>query len=168
MTILGEITPNAQGRETLVAVLAIVGLLGVAVWRLVRWLIQAKPTPDPWDETIAAEIAKDDATPLCHHCLCPHSDSTDFCPECGTPVGQYTNWLPFPQLFSIGHVLRTGTSGEFKRTPLTILGFMLFSFAEYMLFAPIYWIVFLRKMFRHPSIETPPEQPPATPVTTPQ
>jgi hypothetical protein len=168
MKILAEITPSAQGPEMMVAALAIVGLLGIAVWRFVLWLIRAKPTPDPWDETIAAEIEKDDATPLCHHCLCPHSEATDFCAECGTPVGQYTNWLPFPQLFSIGHMLRAGTSGDFKRTPFTILGFLLFSLAEYMLFVPIYWIVFLRKVFQHPSVQTPPEPPPSVPAITPQ
>jgi hypothetical protein len=61
-------------------------------------------------------------------------------------VGQYTNWLPFPYLFSVGHALRIGTSGEFRRSPLTVIGFMLFGLAEYALFVPIYWIVFLHKL----------------------
>lgn len=148
MIILGEITSGPRGRETLVGVFAILGLLGVAVWRLVKWFIRTKPMPDPWDETVAAELEKEDAAPLCSRCLSPHSELANFCPECGTPVGPYTNWLPFPQLFSIGHALRTGTNGEFKRTPLNILGFLLFSLIEYTVFVPIYWIVFLRKIFR--------------------
>lgn len=146
MTILGQIDSGGGEPEMLVAGLATFSLGIFITWKGLRWLWRAQPTPDPWDETIAAELEKPEATPLCHHCLHPHSDTTDFCSDCGTPVGQYVNWLPFPQLFSIGHVLRTGTSGEFKRTPLTILGFMLFSLAEYMLFAPIYWIIFLRKL----------------------
>jgi hypothetical protein len=164
MTIFGQIGSGTSDSERLVGVLAIAGLLGLALWKGVKWALQTKATPDPWDETVAAELAKDETAPLCHHCLCPHADSTDFCPQCGTPVGQYTNWLPFPQLFSIGHVLRAGTSGEFKRTPLTILGFMLFSLAEYMLFVPIYWIVFLRKIMS----PQPPENPTPNPLTTPQ
>lgn len=167
MIILGEISTGTGEPEKLVTMLAIVGLLILAGWQFFKRLLQSQPAPDPWDESINAELAKADAIPLCHRCLTPHSHDTDFCPACGTPVGQYTNWLPFPQLFSIGHVLRTGTNGDFKRTPLTILGFMLFSLAEYMLFVPIYWIVFLRKIFGHPPVETPPEQsPPAQQATT--
>lgn len=150
MTIFGQISSGAGDPERLVTIWVVLGLLCIAAWKGVQWLIQSRPSPDPWDETVAAEVANDDAVPLCHHCLSPHKSSTDFCPSCGTPVGQYTNWLPFPQLFSIGHVLRTGTSGDFKRTPLTIIGFMLFSLAEYTLFVPIYWIIFLRKIFGRP------------------
>jgi hypothetical protein len=164
MTIFGQIGSGTNEPERLVGLLAIAGLLGLAIWKGIKWLLQTRVTPDPWDATVAAELAKDEAPTLCHHCLCPHSESTDFCPECGTPVGQYTNWLPFPQLFSIGHVLRTGTSGEFKRTPLTIFGFMLFSLAEYTLFVPIYWIVFLRKLFG----SQPPEDPTPDPMATQQ
>jgi len=162
MTIFGQISSGANEPERLVAILVVVGLISLGVWQVVRRILQTKPTPEPWDETTAAELEKDDAVPLCHHCLNPHSEQTDFCQECGTPVGQYTNWLPFPQLFSIGHVLRTGTSGDFKRTPLTILGFLFFSFVEYALFAPIYWIVFLRRVFGRRSPETPPPSSSAT------
>ena len=156
MTSFGQIGSGASDPEKLVAVLAIFGLLSVAVWKWAKRLIQSRPPPDPWDETIAAEVANDEAVPLCHRCLAPHGSSADFCPGCGTPVGQYTNWLPYPQLFSVGHVLRAGTNGDFKRTPLTILGFMLFSLVEYTLFVPIYWIVFLRKIFG--------PQPPSNPL----
>ena len=108
-----------------------------------RWF-QTPPPPDPWDEQINAELAKDEAVPLCHHCLTPHSEAEDFCPACGAAVGQYTNWLPFPQLFSIGHALRIGTFGTFKRSPLTVLGFWLLGLAEYMFFAPLYWFMLVK------------------------
>ena len=156
MTIFGQISSGTNEPERFVTILAVTVLFGFAIWRCLKWIFDTKPTPDPWDETTAAELEKDEAVPLCHHCLSPHHPSTDFCQDCGTPVGQYTNWLPFPQLFSIGHVLRTGTNGDFKRTPLTILGFLLFSCLEYTLFAPIYWIVFLRKLFGHRTTESPP------------
>src|SRR5438046_7299792 len=106
-----------------VVVLAIAILLCVGLWRLIRWLFSGHPPPDPWSEEVAAEIAKDDAVPLCHRCLAPHDSQVDFCPECGAPVGSYTNWLPYPCLFSIGHTLRIGSSGDFRRSPLTIAGF---------------------------------------------
>jgi len=162
---LVAVTTGLSRAELLTVLAGIVGLLVIAGWYLLKKAILTPPQPDPWDETIAAEIEKPEATPLCHHCLHPHSGATDFCSDCGTPVGQYTNWLPFPQLFSIGHVLRTGTSGEFKRTPVTILGFMLFSLAEYTLFAPIYWVIFLRKLSnqqlpKKPSLDSAPAQQP--------
>jgi len=166
MTFFGQISAGAGEPEKLVALLATLGLLAVAAWRAVRWFLEVKPSPDPWDEAITVEIAKDDAVPLCPHCLAQHSGGADFCPDCGAPVGQYTNWLPFPQLFSVGHVLRLGTSGKFKRTPLMVFGFMLFSLIEYALFVPIYWIIFLCKLINRPPDEAPPEQPPPSPAPT--
>jgi RNA polymerase subunit RPABC4/transcription elongation factor Spt4 len=105
--------------------------------------------PDPWDQKIAAEIGREEATPLCHRCLTAHDSATDFCPACGAAVGQYTNWLPYPQLFSIGHALRIGTSGKFRRSPLTVSFFLLFSLVECTLFAPIYWIFMALKLGKH-------------------
>jgi len=160
MTILGQISSGTSDPEKLAGILAVVGLLCLAVWKGVRWLIQTRSTSDPWDEIVAAEAERDDAVPLCHHCLAAYDPLVDFCPSCGTPVGQYTNWLPFPQLFSIGHVLRTGTSGDFKRSPLTVAGFMLFALVQYTLFVPIYWIIFLRKLFGPRPPDNPPEQSP--------
>jgi hypothetical protein len=144
MTILGQLSSGMSDPEQIVAVLGVVTLIGLAIWRMAQWLIQAQSPPDPWDAQVAEDITKDEAVPLCHHCLCPQSDEPDFCPECGTPVGQYTNWLPFPQLFSIGHVLRIGTFGDFKRSPLTVLGFWFLGLVEYTLFAPVYWFMLSR------------------------
>ena len=139
-------TTDSIAPEILVAVLAVGGLCCVAVWRVVRWLHRSPPTPDPWDESTGALMDKEDATPLCHRCLSPHDSSVNFCLHCGATVGQYTNWLPYPYLFSVGHALRIGTSGEFKRSPLTIIGFMLLGLAEFSLLVPLYWIVFLKKI----------------------
>lgn len=167
MTILGEIITANRGPETFVAVLAIGGAIAFGIWRGIKSLSQTRATPDPWDEALNTAMTEAEAVPLCHRCLCAHSNGADFCPECGAAVGQYTNWLPFPQLFSIGHELRIGTSGEFRRTPLVVAGFILFSLAEYTLFAPIYWIAFLRRIFRNPPDGPPPESPPSAPAIPP-
>jgi hypothetical protein len=102
--------------------------------------------PDPWDDQVAAEIATDDAPALCQHCLAPHDQLADFCAECGAPVGECTNLMPFPCLFSIGHILRIGTNGEYRRSPLTISGFILLSIVEYLVFAPFYLFEFFRHL----------------------
>src|SRR5256885_12609400 len=90
-------------------------------WAVIRWVSNAPSTPEPWDDKVSAEIAKDETPPICHRCLAPHDTLANFCPDCGAPVGIYTNWLPYPYLFSIGDALRTGTVGNFKRTPLAIM-----------------------------------------------
>jgi|SRR5436189_3646285 len=131
-----------------VGILAIAALACFGLWVFIRWLSTGPTTPDPWDDEIAAAIGGEDATPLCHHCLAPHDPSLNFCPDCGAAVGMYTNWMPYPYVFSLGHVLRIGTSGDFKRSPLNIVGFVLLSSAEYTFFAPIYWIMLSRNTFR--------------------
>lgn len=140
---LGQISHGSNTPETQVGMVVVVALCCCGIWAFIRWLLGGPESPDPWDETVTAEIEKESATPLCHRCLMPHDSSADFCPECGATVGAYTNWLPYPYLFSIGHTLRIGTNGDFKRSPLTVIGFFAFSLAEYSLFAPIYWAIFL-------------------------
>jgi len=149
----------------------VVGILGIAIlvcfvlWRFIRWLFSGPPRPDPWSDEVAAEVAKDDAVPLCHRCLAPHDSHVDFCPDCGAPVGPYTNWLPYPYLFSIGHTLRIGASGDFRRSPLTIAGFFCLGIAEYALFAPVYWFMLLKGLSAHgqssPLSEPPPQDAPS-------
>jgi hypothetical protein len=73
----------------------------------------------------------------------------DFCSACGAAVGRYTNWLPYPYLFSVGHVLRIGTSGDFKQSALTITGFLFLGLVEYTVFAPIYWFMLARGINHH-------------------
>ena len=133
--------------------LAVAALSCYGLWAFIRWFLSGPIRPDPWEDRVAAEIANDETTPLCHRCLVPNEPLANFCSQCGAPVGEYTNWLPYPCLFSIGHTLRLGTSGEFKHSPLTITGFFLFSFAEYAVFAPIYWFSLLWGLFhqRQPS-----------------
>jgi hypothetical protein len=137
---------SSRNRQVVFLPALVVAVFGT--YRFIRWIFSGPVGPDPWDETVTAEIGRDDATPLCCHCLAPHDSETGFCRECGAPVGAYTNWLPFPYLFSTGYLLRAGTNGNFLRSPLTITGFFLLGFAEYALLAPVYWAVFLNTLLR--------------------
>ena len=138
-----------------------VGILGLtllccaAIWSFFRWFLTGPTLPDPWDEQVTREMESGETRPICHRCLMPHDAGDDFCHECGAPVGDYTNLLPFPYLFSIGHTLRIGTAGDFRRSPLTVAGFILLGIAEYALFAPVYWGMFLWRQF-HPQAPPPP------------
>ena len=113
--ISGQPNYSTEGPEMGVGV-GIAILLCLGLWRLIHWLFDGPQRSDPWSDEVATEIAKDDAVPLCHRCLSPHDSLVDFCPDCGAPVGPYTNWLPYPYLFSIGHTLRIGASGDFRRS----------------------------------------------------
>ena len=127
--------------STLTLVIAVfLGVGAVVIYRLIRWFCTGPIQPEPWEKNVADAMESEEARPLCCHCLEPHSTDASFCPDCGAPVGQYTNLLPFPYLFSIGHLLRTGTSGDCQRTPLTVIGFVLLGIVEYSVFAPVYWL----------------------------
>jgi hypothetical protein len=163
-TMIAELSSNHRSPEGLVALLAIVTMVAISGWRLLSRWSNTPPTPDPWDAEMGAGRATAEAAPLCHQCLQPHTDGLDFCPACGAPVGQYTNYLPFPYLFSVGHALRVGTSGTFRRSKLTVAGFLVFSLLEYVIFAPVYWFIFLRRLGKPaspPAGEPPPSPPPS-------
>jgi hypothetical protein len=135
---LGQLTEMSKP-ELLVGFCGLLALSCFGIWAIVRWFLGGPCRPDPWDSETAAELAKDDCTPLCHHCLSPHDLLEYFCPQCGAAVGPYTNLLPYPYVFSLGHALRIGTSEKFKQSPLTVVGFIIFSCVEYSVFAPVYW-----------------------------
>ena len=154
---------NAEGAyssELEVGYIAATVLACYGLWAFIRWFFTGPLRPDPWDDRIEAEIARDEAVPLCHRCLASHESLANFCSQCGAPVGQYTNWLPFPRLFSIGYTLRLGTSGDFKHSPMVIAGFFLLSIAEHDVFAPVYWFSFLWGLFRRRQPNSTADQPP--------
>jgi hypothetical protein len=136
--------------ERLVGFLAILLVSSYGMIRFYQRLIATPSRSDPWDEKVQLEIAEGNCAPVCHRCLTPHDSLVNFCPECGAPVGEYTNLLPFPYLFSIGHTLRIGTTGSFRRSPVTIAGFLFFGLVEYAVFAPIYWIFFFLNLSNQP------------------
>src|SRR5258706_13395673 len=116
MILIAQMSRGVDDPAFGVGVWVVLGMAGYGFWALIRWVLNSPVRPDPWDDQVAGEIAKDDATPLCHRCLAPHDPLANFCPDCGAPVGEYTNLLPYPYVFSIGHTLRIGTVGEFKRS----------------------------------------------------
>ena len=145
-----NLTGQMSNAERLVGILAVLGVVCFFfVSCLKAWLSRPLP-PDPWDEQVSADLAEGNGTPICHRCLTPHDPLANFCADCGAPVGEYTNWLPYPYLFSIGHTLRIGTSGTFRRSPLIIAGFILLAVVEYAVFAPFYWLRFFLNLANRP------------------
>ena len=125
-----------SGFEIALFAAIVVAIFGVRL--LARSARDRQPEPDPWEGQLETAPDGEPEMALCHRCLTPHEELVDFCPKCGAAVGRYTNLLPFPYIYSIGHTLRIGTDGEFKRSPLTVFGFILVGCAEYGLFAPFY------------------------------
>ena len=132
----------------------IIAMLGVALlvlagcWQLIRWVDNARPTPEPWSAEVEASLQAQDATPICHRCLTPHSDEAWFCAHCGSAVGTYNNLMPYVQIFSAGEVLRNGATDKMRANPLTIGGYLLYSLGQYLILAPIYWFFLFRNLRR--------------------
>ena len=153
-----QLSGGAQSPEMTVGFLALVLLACCGIWGLVRWVLSSPVHPDPWGEAVSADLDREDAVALCHRCLSPQEHPANFCPRCGAPVGQYTNMLPFPYLFSVGHTLRLGTAGDYRRSLLTVLGFFVLAAADMLLLAPVYWFVFLRRLLGAPGPQAPPDR----------
>jgi hypothetical protein len=133
------------GKEQELVALVVLGMVGVAIYRLIVWLREAKRTADPWGEEVGKALDQDDAVPLCHHCFTPQQHNGWFCPECGATVGPYCNYLPFVYVFSQGEVVRAGVTEHIRRSPLIVIGLMLLSLSMFALAAPFYWFF----LFRH-------------------
>jgi hypothetical protein len=132
--------------ERPIGVLAVLAILVFGAFRLILWIVRTPHQPEPWDEETSRQIESEDAMPLCLRCLTEHGGVADFCPNCGAPVGAYNNFSPYFCLFSIGHALRTGAEGKFRRSPFTIIGFLFFGLMEYSVFFPLYCIRFFRNL----------------------
>ena len=141
-----EVITKASNGELLVALITIIVLSLYAFVRLLKRLTSGPVSPEPWDQETAAKLDDVSTKVLCHRCLVPNEPLADFCENCGAPVGKYTNYLPFPYLFSLGHTLRVGADGEYKRSPITTLGYFLLALGEYTIFAPVYWYWLFRRM----------------------
>jgi hypothetical protein len=156
------LTGQTSDVERLVGLLAVLGLVCYFVVRCLKSVLNRPLPPDPWDEQVSADLAEGNGTPICHRCLTPHDPLQNFCADCGAPVGKYTHWLPYPYLFALGHTLRIGTSGTFRRSPLTIAGFIILSLAEYAVFAPVYWLRFFLNSSNEPASHSPESETPGS------
>jgi hypothetical protein len=135
--------------EQVLAVLVILGIVAMAIYRFVLWVIEAPHTQDPWGEEIEEAVRHEEAVPLCHHCLAPQEHNGWFCPECGAVVGPYCNYMPYIYVFSEGEVLRAGVTERFRRTPIITIGYVLFSLSTFLVAAPIYWFFLFRHLRRN-------------------
>lgn len=144
---------NLGAPESQIATLAILGIVIAAVAYFIRWMFAGPVSPDPWEESVGAAVRDDTAQPVCHRCFTEHAETTCFCPQCGAAVGTYNNYLPFEYLFSEGEVLRNGTLLKMPRSFLVIGGYLLFSTAVYVIFAPIYWFFLFRNLLRPAPLE---------------
>jgi len=146
--------------------IGIAAAIGLIVWAIVRafraWISKA-PSPDPWGAEIARALDGPDATPVCPHCQCPQEPTRWFCAECGRSVGDYNNINPYLYIFSLGEVLREGTSGHIRKSWLTVSGFVVLSLIEYTVLAPIYWFQLIRNLSRHSRPQSLNDDPPVIP-----
>ena len=133
---------------------AIAVIVGLALYRILLWLMEAARTADPWGPEVKEALDKPDALPLCPHCLAPQDHNGWFCPECGSTVGRYSNYLPNVYIFSIGEAFRRGISERVRPRSLIVIGYALVSLCFLSVLAPIAWI-FLFKRLAHPEEQEP-------------
>jgi len=147
--------------ETSLAWLVLLVVAVIGAWRCLVWWLETPAEPDPWDNE-AVELGDPVAAePLCLRCLEPHPHPAAFCPHCCAPVGDFNNYSPYLYVFSVGELLRTGTSGSFRRSWLTLAGFVILGAMEYLLFAPVYWLCLVLNLRRRndsppPVLNSPP------------
>jgi len=134
--------------EQTIAVLVVLAFSGVALYRFGLWVMAAPRTSDPWDRETEEAVHREEAVPLCHHCLTPQEHNGWFCPECGATVGPYCNYMPYIYIFAQGEVLRAGVTERIRRSRLITMGFVFFSLGMFAVAAPIYWFFLFRNLRR--------------------
>jgi hypothetical protein len=146
--------------EMVVAMLAVMLLVGFGICRLFLWIRDSPTSPDPWGPEIERSLREDDATPVCHKCFTPQPPSQWFCEHCGTAVGDYNNLMPYVCLFSEGEVLRNGVTAKIRVNAVTFVGYLLLSLAvgfwptagflllPLLIFVAIYWYLFFTNLKR--------------------
>ena len=127
--------------------------------RAYRFFFERKPLhADPWTPEDDAAAKHPAASKLCLRCLQPNppAPQTWFCPNCGAATGDCNNSMHFLYVFSIGEVLRRGVMGkpeEGWKGLFEKLFLVLFSFAQYNILAPPYWVWIILKEFGIPLCE---------------
>lgn len=151
---------GTNASELAVGVAALAVIAGFVFWRFLLWIKHSPVHPDPWDAATDEAVRQPDAVPVCHHCLTQVPPGQWFCETCGCAVGPYNNYMPYVDCFSEGEVFRNGVTDHMRRSALVITGYLLISFS-YLLFAPIYWALVFRNLFRDRSeaVASPGENP---------
>jgi hypothetical protein len=137
--------------EALVGGLAILGLICVALCAAYRGLLAGQRTPDPWSEEVEQAVESPNAVPLCPHCLTPQQHEGWFCPECGSTVGPYVNYLPSVYIFSIGEATRGGVERRQPWNALLVVGYVLLAVGQFSILAPVYCLFLFLNRFRNTS-----------------
>jgi hypothetical protein len=114
--------------------------------RLKIWWL-TKP-PNPWPEELDEVVNQHDCKVICPRCITPQHNQAWFCPKCGAAVVPYNNTMTFLNVFSTGEMLRAGTGTHLKKTPLVMIGYLMVSLVEYLLFAPIFLYRFFRNWYQ--------------------
>ena len=114
---------------------------------LARWLrrLWSEFPPDPWPREIDAAVRSSEAVPLCIDCLYPQEAHRWFCPHCGKPTGDYVALMPYLQVLVMGELFRSGVLGPPERRRGAQIFLVVYSAAQYGVFAPLYWFWMLRK-----------------------
>ena len=135
-----------EDREHFIGVVALAVLVCVQLGHVVARARRTPATPDPWDKEIEKSLHEPEAVEVCHRCFNPITPNSWFCTHCGCAVGPYNNLMPYLNYFSQGEVLRNGVNDKLRQNALIISGYLLVSLNLYMIFAPIYWILFFRNL----------------------
>ncbi len=143
--------------EKTVALLGILGICSVVVYRFVVWIMEAPRTIDPWGKEMDEAFNDRAAVPVCHHCLTPQEHNGWFCPECGATVGPYCNYMPYVYVFSQGEALRAGVTERIRRSWVIRVGYVLVSLGMFPPAAPIYWFFLFKNLRRNQALPPEPE-----------
>ena len=141
--------------EETIGALAILGLIGAAIYAFCQWLLACPRTPDPWRAEVEQAVEREEAVPVCPHCLAPQEHNGWFCPECGCTSGQYSNYLPGVYIFSIGDAVRAGVEQRSRWTPLLVTGYVLSSLAYFSVLAPVYCLFLFINRARISNLQRP-------------
>jgi hypothetical protein len=141
---VGRMTEVERQLLPLVVIIA----LGVVVWLFTEWIHRATLTPEPWGSELDQAIENEEVPPVCPHCSATYSEADYFCPACGESVGCYNNYSPYLYIFSMGDVLRRGTSEKIQVNAFTVTGYLVLSLCQYFWLAPIYWVMFFINLAR--------------------
>jgi len=136
----------ATDPEATIAVVVILGICAVGVYRFVLRVMEAPLGADPWSGDTGAAVHQEEAIPLCHHCLTRQEHNGWFCPECGATVGPYSNYMPYIYIFAQGEILRAGVTERVRRSWYITTGFVLLSLGMFAIAAPIYWFFLFKNL----------------------
>ena len=139
---------NETEHLDLLAMLVFAVFSGFAIYRLIVWVRTSPVSADPWSPELECSLHLPEAVPVCPKCTTPQPPGQWFCEHCGSAVGDYNNWMPYLREFSQGEVLRNGVTERMRINTLTVVGYLILSLGDYLMFAPVYWYFFFKNVRR--------------------